>query len=151
MRTMAKHHPDLIFCRKQAGVGETASMPAALWVGVVLGAGGSWELGVPVSSSGFTLEMPHFPPYGGIGARGFVACDEKRWRACSGTQRRAGGRGGVQRNSEIAQDLEGASGGCGFGKFMGKREMRSLRTYCSPCSCPPFQDRGCFSPFSSEP
>lgn len=38
---MAKHHPDLIFCRKQAGVGETASRAAALWVGVGLGVGES--------------------------------------------------------------------------------------------------------------
>ncbi|XP_022280080.1 PHD finger-like domain-containing protein 5A isoform X1 [Canis lupus familiaris] len=27
---MAKHHPDLIFCRKQAGVGEAASCPGCL-------------------------------------------------------------------------------------------------------------------------
>lgn len=45
---MAKHHPDLIFCRKQAGVGEF--MPFSLlfeWDGI-----GNWELGVLTSSSG---------------------------------------------------------------------------------------------------
>lgn len=109
---MAKHHPDLIFCRKQAGVGEPASMPAALWVGVVLGAG---ELGVPVSSSSLASEVSHFPPHGGIGARGFVAFDEKRWRAC--WEREAGGRVGSRETLRLLKTWKELQEDVGLGSL----------------------------------
>lgn len=112
---MAKHHPDLIFCRKQAGVGETASMPAALWVGVVVGAG---ELGVPVSSWGLALEVPRFPPHGGIGARAFVACDEKWWRAC---WERAAGEGSRE-TPRLPRTWKELREGVGLGVYEEKRD-----------------------------
>lgn len=57
---MAKHHPDLIFCRKQAGVGEL--VPCSLlfeWDGMR-----NWGLGgIHLLFRALVLGAPHFAPY----------------------------------------------------------------------------------------
>lgn len=124
---MAKHHPDLIFCRKQAGVGETASMAAAPWVGAVLGVGESGFHLSPRSCS----EAPRFPPSAGsVGARRFLASNEKAGerRGAPG----AGGPGGVRRNS-WSRAREGLQEGVALGNVR-LRWRKSL--FAVPASVP---------------
>lgn len=56
---MAKHHPDLIFCRKQAGVGEL--VPCSLLFEWDCMRNGGWE---DSPLPGFGLGAPRFAPYG---------------------------------------------------------------------------------------
>lgn len=67
----------------------------------------------------------------------------RRWRSC--WEPKAGDQGGVRRETFIAQDLGGALGWCGFGKFMRIRWMGQGSLQFLLLSTP--QARGCFSLF----
>lgn len=121
---MAKHHPDLIFCRKQAGVGEAASRAAAPWVGAVLGVGESGFHLSPRSCLGGAT----FPAFGG--RAGFWPPMESRRGSAWGA---GGGWPGWGPETLLVQGLAGASGRCGFGKWEAEVDEIAL---CIPASVP---------------